>query len=129
MLRIDECNRTKLTMHQLAHKVGYTREYLQAIKSGKKGQTLENVQKISQALECSPVELLPLEWQTPAVDSPDLQNNIARIITLYESLKPTHPSLTAEVVAIIILAISKIPSIGILSDEEIRRYFYVRTLG
>lgn len=128
MLRIDACNRTGITMQQLAQKIGYTREYLQAIKAGKKGQTLENLEKISCALGCTPAELLPLAWQAPSAVSEETKNKIARVIMVYEQLKLKYKNLTPLDVARVIMAVTQVSSATILSDEEITRYFHITAL-
>jgi transcriptional regulator with XRE-family HTH domain len=128
MLRIDECNHEALTMQSLAKKIGYTREYLQAIKSGKKGQTLENLQRIAAALQCTPAELLPISWQKPSLEPGKIQSTITHIIEVYDALKKQHKKVTPAHVAAVIAAMSQMPPNTRLTDEEIIRYFQLLAL-
>ena len=125
MMRIDECNTRSITMQALASKIGMTRAYVQAIKSGSKGQTLENLKRIADALDCYPSDLLPLSWQRPRVDLATMQPHAQQVLAVYETLKaqgsiPVTPLAASK----IITTLCEHADITLpLDDQEIIRYF------
>lgn len=125
MMRIDACNKQNLTMQSLAEKIGMSRTYLQAIKAGTKGQTLDNLKRIAGALGCYPSDLLPESWQKPRLTLSVLQKQIEQVLDIYESLKEKEElQVNAWMVSKIISTLGERTDLSFpLDDEEIRRYF------
>lgn len=125
MMRIDHCNKRGLTMQALAGKIGVTRTYLQAIKAGSKGQTLENLRRIAGALGCYPSELLPESWQKPTLGFSTLHKQIEQVLDIYETLKeegnlPVTPWMASRIIS----TLGERPHASFpLDDTEIVRYF------
>ncbi len=127
LINIKDNNKDNVTMTQLAKKIGMTREYLQSIKNGSKGQSLENLYKIAIALNCYPSQLLPKSWQEPIIKATDKISLIEQAILIYEKLKKEEPKLSAQDLAKIIAVI--IDNNGSdIGKSEIERMFTVLSL-
>ncbi len=127
-IEIAKNNKQKLTMNKLAKKIGLTREYLQEIKRGSKGQTLENLAKIATSLKCFPSELLPEDWQKPEIKINDKMEVISDVINIYEKLKANKRNVSPKHLTSIITMIIENNIIKI-SDEEIEKLFTIILLS
>ncbi len=93
-ISLSSYHRHQLSITELSKRVGMSREYVHMILAGKKGQTLENVEKLATALSCAPIELLPESWQHPHLTQDAMVPLITKTLRIYEESKDQLGKLT-----------------------------------
>jgi len=77
----------KLTQEDLGNMVGMSQPQIGRIESGISDMTLEQMEKIAQALGVEPFELLPLEWQPKQITPAERQ----LLDMIKKTVEPSNP--------------------------------------
>lgn len=61
-IRIDQCNNKGLTIKAIADRLGITRQQVHNLINGSRRCHIKTLGQVAEVLECSPVDLLPIEF-------------------------------------------------------------------
>lgn len=114
----------KMTINQLAAKLGVAFSSLQKIETGSVDLDLTWMSKLSQALKVKPFELLPQAWQPNAAGMAKGSEDLRDMIEIVEEFLAKHkqnltPSQKAELITILLEIAAETPA-----NENIQERLY-----